>query len=353
MEKPLIVGLDPGTTFGVALLDIEGNLVHVVSIRHATRKKVIEEIMKFGKPLVVATDVKPAPKTVEQISRALGCALFVPKDSLTTEQKIKLTKGYEFETVHERDALAAVIVAYNNYKQLFKRILKTSKGDLKKAGDLAKKLLSGEASNIKDALIDQKLSVVSARKKRKKLSEECKRIIEGYKKLLERKEEQIKKLQQLIKSEKNVKVVKVQSRAEKLLRNEIKELKDFLELSKKLRRVYSKGLLPVLLVEDCSLAHLQKLDTLIGLDDLILLVKCEKPLNLRGFKVRGIIVEKDYYEEILDLKVPVVALDEIKLVEFDGVFGVESEKWEEVLKKTKLTKLERLVKAYRNLRGKI
>jgi len=72
----IIVGLDPGTTTGIAALNLSGDLVDLVSSRAMSSSDVIEWIAARGRPLVVATDVFPTPGAVEKVKRAFNAVLF-------------------------------------------------------------------------------------------------------------------------------------------------------------------------------------------------------------------------------------------------------------------------------------
>ena len=74
----IIVGLDPGTTTGIAALNLSGDLVDLISSRAMSSSDVIEWIAARGRPLVVATDVFPTPGAVEKVKRAFNAVLFSP-----------------------------------------------------------------------------------------------------------------------------------------------------------------------------------------------------------------------------------------------------------------------------------
>ncbi len=120
----LIVGIDPGTTTAVAILDIRGKLINLFSSRVVSISDVIEHITRYGRPLIIASDVTPAPNTVEKVKRAFNAVLFLPSDPLPTEEKINLAKPFKYCNEHERDALAAALWAYKDCKNKFTHIEK-------------------------------------------------------------------------------------------------------------------------------------------------------------------------------------------------------------------------------------
>jgi len=123
-RRYLIVGLDPGTTTGIAAVDLDGNLVHLTSSRQMTMSDIIEELYRVGKPLIIATDVQQMPHSVEKIRRSFNAVPFVPKQSLSVEAKYDLTASHSYTNDHERDALSAALEAYRSYRNTFKKIAK-------------------------------------------------------------------------------------------------------------------------------------------------------------------------------------------------------------------------------------
>lgn len=123
-RKYVIVGVDPGTTTGLALLDLKGGLIKLHSSRNISISGVIEMIVKYGRPLIVATDVSPIPGTVEKIRRTFNALPGEPGESLTTVDKINLAKPYGYSNDHERDALAAAAHVIRRYKNKFDQIRK-------------------------------------------------------------------------------------------------------------------------------------------------------------------------------------------------------------------------------------
>jgi hypothetical protein len=121
-REHIIVGVDPGTTIGIAALNLDGELVGLVSSRMMSVPDIVSYIREKGKPVVVATDVVPPPATVEKIKRSFKATLFVPNERIAVEEKVKLARPYGYGNDHERDALAAAVKAYNAYKNKFAQI---------------------------------------------------------------------------------------------------------------------------------------------------------------------------------------------------------------------------------------
>lgn len=120
----LIAGIDPGTTIGIAAVDLDGNLMHLISSRQMTMSDVIEELYRVGKPLIVASDVHQMPFSVEKIRRAFNAVAYTPRQDRSIEEKWELTKAYGTSNDHERDALSAALDAYRQYRNKFQNISK-------------------------------------------------------------------------------------------------------------------------------------------------------------------------------------------------------------------------------------
>ncbi|NPV63838.1 MAG: DUF460 domain-containing protein [Methanotrichaceae archaeon] len=120
----IIVGLDPGTTTGIAALSLKGDLQDLISSRALSSSEVIEWIAARGKPLIVATDVYPAPGAVEKVKRAFNSVLYSPGEDIPAEEKIAMAREYGYKNDHERDALAAAVSAFKKYKNKFSLVEK-------------------------------------------------------------------------------------------------------------------------------------------------------------------------------------------------------------------------------------
>jgi predicted RNase H-like nuclease (RuvC/YqgF family) len=123
-RKYIIVGVDPGTTTGLALLDLEGNLIKLHSSRNTSVSDVIEIISQQGRPIIVAADVSPVPGTVEKIRRTFNAISGELVESLSAVNKINLARPYGYRNDHERDALAAAAYVFKRYKNKFDQIRK-------------------------------------------------------------------------------------------------------------------------------------------------------------------------------------------------------------------------------------
>lgn len=121
-DKYIIVGVDPGTTVGLSALDLEGNILAIISKRSFSMSDVKEEIRKYGYPLIFASDVNPPSGFIEKLSTSFDSILYLPQLSIPVKEKNELTKELSVNNAHERDSLSAAIKAYINYKNKFVQI---------------------------------------------------------------------------------------------------------------------------------------------------------------------------------------------------------------------------------------
>ena len=123
-RKSIIVGIDPGITVGIAAIDLNGRIVALHSERNMPVGEVFRFVSEIGHPVIVATDVSPAPGFVEKIARSFKAQLFIPRESLRIEEKNEILRnlGITVEDDHQRDALAAAYKAYLRLKPKLEHI---------------------------------------------------------------------------------------------------------------------------------------------------------------------------------------------------------------------------------------
>ena len=123
-RKFTIVGIDPGTTVGIAILSLDGDLLYLKSFRGIAPDEVVKLIAEYGKPAIIASDVTPMPGSVEKIRRSFNAVPASPGIEVSAEEKIALGKTFGYSNDHERDALTAALLTYRSYKNIFTRIEK-------------------------------------------------------------------------------------------------------------------------------------------------------------------------------------------------------------------------------------
>lgn len=119
----LIIGVDPGTTLGYAILNDKGEFISSGSGKNVTMSELINNIIYFGKPLIIGCDKNPAPSFNEKLSAKLGAKLFHPKKDLLVKEKKELITKYDAKlNAHEQDALASAVLAFEKHKVFLEKI---------------------------------------------------------------------------------------------------------------------------------------------------------------------------------------------------------------------------------------
>ena len=128
----LITGIDPGTTLGYAILDDKGEFLSSGSGKNITLSELINNIIYFGRPLLVGCDKNPAPSFNEKLAVKLGAKLFYPKQDLLVKEKKELINKYNAKlNIHEQDALASAVFAFEKHKRFLGKIERFLKKDNK------------------------------------------------------------------------------------------------------------------------------------------------------------------------------------------------------------------------------
>ncbi|PMP60930.1 MAG: hypothetical protein C0171_01730 [Caldisphaera sp.] len=119
-DRPIIVGIDPGITAGIAIIDLEGNVLYLDSRKEMDRGDIISSIYSYGKPILIAVDVDEIPDMVKKLAGQIKAEIYIPSEDLLVADKsnlaLKANNGKNPDTTHERDALAAAYKAYLAYK---------------------------------------------------------------------------------------------------------------------------------------------------------------------------------------------------------------------------------------------
>jgi len=122
MPKPIIVGIDPGTTSAYAILDIDGKLVKIHSAKEIGINDIIKQISRYGIPIIVGTDKKKTPDFIERFASKTGARVCSPESDMLALEKKKLTESFSYTDTHQMDALAASIVSLKSIQTLLNKI---------------------------------------------------------------------------------------------------------------------------------------------------------------------------------------------------------------------------------------
>ncbi|MDD1718778.1 MAG: DUF460 domain-containing protein [Methanoregulaceae archaeon] len=361
--KYLIVGIDPGTTTAIAALDLEGNLEHLSSSRQTSMSTVTESLYRVGKPLVIASDVRDMPFSVEKVRRAFSAVAFSPRNDMSVEQKTEITAPYHTANDHERDALSAALEAYryyrNKFQGIFKRIPPGYALDEVRAG-----LIRG--LSLEQVLLDlQGRRPIREEEKHpveaSTPSDERVRVLDGMVKRLRsyvqelqgrvnEKEDEINRYQVRLRNLRSNKEARIRKDIEITTRDEIirnlkrrlrvqernsKKLEKRLASMKKIDEFLAGGeSAPVKVLSSLTREGVRTLVDTIGiLEGDLLFVKRTSgwgrvvSRELAEMKVGGIITGEDQIDPeldqvLLELRIPVISQEEIGGVLFKGVYGI-------------------------------
>ncbi|HIQ10063.1 MAG TPA: DUF460 domain-containing protein [Euryarchaeota archaeon] len=146
------MGLDPGTTVGLAVLDLRGNPLYISSRKNADDFWVFQTIRSYGVPIIVATDKSTAPSRVKKIASQFGARLWVPKEDIPVSVKEETARriscfGMRLEDDHQRDAVAAAFLAYQFFAPKFRQIEKRVGNDREKEEFVKRAVVFGQSAD--------------------------------------------------------------------------------------------------------------------------------------------------------------------------------------------------------------
>jgi hypothetical protein len=142
----------------VAILDLNSEIVNMKSGRSFSLKKILGFISGECVPIMIASDVYPAPKLIEKVAAAFSARIYEPPENYSKRSKSKLVEPFELSERerHKKDALAAAVSAYESNLPMIKRIRKRLDDEgisgMIDVGDVAMKIFSGECNNIHSAI---------------------------------------------------------------------------------------------------------------------------------------------------------------------------------------------------------
>lgn len=122
VKRYLIVGVDPGMVTGVAVMDLDGRVIRLMSGRGMTRGQIARSLASLGRALLFASDVSPPPDMVAKLAAMHNALIFSPDRPMRTSEKSEIAgmisdeQGVVVEDAHQRDSLAAAFKAYSSFR---------------------------------------------------------------------------------------------------------------------------------------------------------------------------------------------------------------------------------------------
>jgi predicted RNase H-like nuclease (RuvC/YqgF family) len=127
------------------------------SNRGFSLSQIVEFVSRECSPLVIATDVIPAPKLIEKVAATFSVKVHKPSENFSKCTKSKMVRSFELSERkrHLKDALAAAVSAYESRLPMIRKIRKRicDEGlpdDVR--GEIARRIFSGECNNIQSAI---------------------------------------------------------------------------------------------------------------------------------------------------------------------------------------------------------
>ncbi|MEM4672815.1 MAG: DUF460 domain-containing protein [Sulfolobales archaeon] len=206
-KNPIIVGIDPGISYGIAIVDLNGVIQATYTVAGGDLGEIIPRITKHGTPIVVASDIRPAPESVRRIASIFGARLYEPEYIPSDSEKEELIKdlGYKPSTIHERDALFSAMLFYRKMVpklQQIDRIIKDLniridplkvKSEVIRGVDLAsaiegifREILQSEDARSELIVRDFVKEIMTTSARLKKLEEEYQKLLMENKRLKEK-----------------------------------------------------------------------------------------------------------------------------------------------------------------------
>ncbi len=121
LSRYIIAGIDPGTATGIAILDLSGRKIALISISGGLGAAV-STIERHGTVSLVACDVSPAPGMARRISSFFSCKLYCPRKVIRENEKRAIAKGAGTKNSHERDAYCAALLGFREYANKLRQI---------------------------------------------------------------------------------------------------------------------------------------------------------------------------------------------------------------------------------------
>ena len=143
----MIVGVDAGLTTAVAFVSLSGKPIGVKSGKHWGFEEAMLAIANAAPSVeIVACDTNPSSHFAKQLAGAFGARAYTPRRSLQVLDKERIAQhsGLKLKNKHERDALAAAIVAWRHFQNKLRQAGAKAEKAGKAANEVQRRVLRGE-----------------------------------------------------------------------------------------------------------------------------------------------------------------------------------------------------------------
>jgi len=378
VNRPIIVGYDPGTTAALAILDTKSQILFLKSKRGFKKGEIIDAITRIGKPLMIAGDRKPLPKSVEKLASSLGCRAFHPAETLSIAEKERLVHefGKKVENDHEKDALASAIKAFKVHSRLFEKTesLLSSLGLLDLYERVVDLVLRNEVENINEAvnrLMTEKKPVIPRiivkEDDEKKILKKTINNLQERIKVLEKDIGILKKYNQSLvdrlRDEKEGFEFYRKKLAEKTesallekmkkqlntLKDDLKKKESLIELLKNFQRLGQEGFVPLLEVKEIRDSMISDLNDTFGIEKKVILAEnIDNAQILNDYRIKALITSMEPSKNIIEkVDFPIIIKKDISIKKVKDVLVVDRDELENRLKDIKKTGLVQWLELYK------
>ncbi|MEM2109879.1 MAG: DUF460 domain-containing protein [Candidatus Odinarchaeota archaeon] len=383
-ERRLIIGVDPGITTGLAIIDLDGNILDLKSSKMFSKGEVLNYIREYGLPLIYACDTMQVPELIVKLANATRSKIFSPRRIMSIAEKQELVYNFtrgcmvKITNSHKRDALAAAVKAYHYYKPIFDKIdLKLSKTPYfipankvkaevimceksisKAITDLSPKdktveQVSVDKTETKPILSEENIIVKELKKQvanltafNQQLKNENEMLRAKIKELEERSsallnEEMLKQRRERAFQLKEQEIIKLREQLNEL-RNTIGYLQSEIHKLKSIKTLEAQGKIqPVKIARAFSKEALAELDEVYGIlkNDIIFLEDAAgggsgtaEMLIERG--VKAIIARNDMshlaLEKLITAEIPVIPVEAVDMSKYSEFYAVDKDKFDKI-----------------------
>ena len=378
MNRPIIVGYDPGTTAALAILDTKGQILFLKSKRGFKKGEIIHTITSIGKPLMIAGDRRPLSKSVEKLASSLGCRAFHPAETLSVSEKEKIVHEVvkRVEDNHEKDALASAIKAFKVHSKLFEKTesVLSSLGLLNLYEKVIDLVLRNEVENINEAinkLMSEKKHEVpriiikedNEKKTWKKTINNLQEKVKG----LERDIEILKKYNQSLESKLKDGEVKFESLRKKLaektestslekmkkqldgMKDDLKKKEYLIKLLKTFQSLELEGYVPLLELKEIRESTIKDLDETFDIERKVILTEnIDNAQILNDYKIKALMTSIEPSKNVIEkVDFPIIIKKDISIKKVKDVLVVSRDELENKLKDIKKTGLVQWLELYK------
>jgi len=165
-KRYLIVGVDPGMVTGLAVIDLNGKVLHLSSGRGITRGQITRTLAGLGRALIFSADVNPPPEMINKLGAMHNASIYYPEKSLKTFEKSELAnrvaeeQRIKVDDTHQRDSLSAAIKTFSFYRNKLEQCVSHAREQAQPVQIDEVKALVLRGMSIKDAIAKSQAPVV-------------------------------------------------------------------------------------------------------------------------------------------------------------------------------------------------